>query len=132
MITEKERSRVHLAMLRALNVPEANEDQNETDHRKAGLALAVSRYADGKPALVDIFAAADAIEIWLTGRDATFAIGNLHNVTGFDLQACETVMMLIGARQRGPLTWSIGDDPSPVELPEDILTNWARMNFLCG
>lgn len=118
MLTDLERSRVHVALHRALSIPET--PSTDTDIRKTGMALAVSRYA-GSPELAEVLRAAELIQDFTDGMPATFDVSNVHDATGFDRPACEVLLMLVGARKRGVLTWSAGDHRGePITLKKDV------------
>ncbi|MEL6801454.1 MAG: hypothetical protein AAFO80_16390 [Pseudomonadota bacterium] len=119
MLTEIERSCVHVALNRALAIPE--NPASDTDVRKAGLALAFARYG-GLPELAEILCAAEAIEDFTDGMPATFDLGNVHAATGFNRPMSEVLMVLIGAHQRSALTWSTGDGEL-ISLPKDFLND---------
>ena len=125
MLTELERSKSHLALTSALNISE--NPQTDTDRRKAGLALAVSRYGD-EPECAFIMAAADAIKDFTCGNSATFDAADVHRGTGLPLAACEAVLMLIGAEKRSPLTWSLKGGEY-TKLPQDLMSQWVKRNF---
>ena len=125
MLTEIERSRVHLTLNRALNIPEILE--TDTDRRKAGLTLAVARYG-GDPECSFALAAADAIQDITCGGSATFEIANVMKATGLGKPMAENVLMMIGAEKRSPLTWVVGDGEN-VKLPQDLMQRWIQLNF---
>lgn len=126
MLTEIERSRIHLTLNRSLNIPEIPE--TDTDRRKAGLALVVARYG-GDPECSFVLSAADAIEDYTSGVPASFQIANVMKVTGLEKPLAENVMMLIGARRKGFLTWCVEDGGEPVTLPHNLMRNWVQHNF---
>jgi len=126
MITEKERSCAHLSLLCALNV--RDNSTSESDIRKAGLALAVSRYG-GTPELAKLLAVADAIDDRTWGGAASFEVQNVMAVTGLDKPMSENVLMMIGARQREVLTWSVGDGGNTITLPHDLMRLWLKTNL---
>lgn len=125
MITNLERSHVHLELTRILNIPENPE--SDSSRRKAGLALAVSRYG-GEPECSVVLAAADAIEDFTCGIPATFDVTDVRRVTGLDIAACEVVLMLIGAEKRSALIWSV-ENGEQVTLPTDLMCQWLKRNF---
>lgn len=126
MITEIERSRSHIALTRAFNI--SPQPETDTDLRKDGLALAVARHG-GTPELSMILAAADAIEDFTSGCAYTFEVQNVMAVTGLNKSMAENVLMMIGAHQKSPLTWCVGDNGKPFTLPLDLMRQWVQNNF---
>lgn len=126
MLTELEKSKVHIVLNRALNIPETPE--SDTDRRKAGLALVVSRYG-GDPECSFVLAVSDAIQDFTAGNPAIFEIANVMNVTDLDRQMCEVALMVLGACQKSPLTWCVGGNGEPVTLPRDLMQRWVQQNF---
>jgi len=135
MITELERSRAHIALTRALNVPDhpqsdLDRPQSELDRRKAGLALAVSKYG-GDPLLAVLLVVSDALDENFGSVLATFYTQNLMDGSGLDQEECEVVFALIGARKVGPMLWTTAPDfvGEKVELPDDLMDQWFAITF---
>jgi hypothetical protein len=121
-----DRSRAHVALARAFNIP-ANPD-NKEDRQRVGWARALALYAGKELPL--ILHTAEWLDFVIAGDGgrADIDFTALQRATGLDTEACEVICLMIGARQRSFRDWTTAEpgesDVAKAAIKREELREW--------